>query len=313
MSGLLEAAVKNGLISAPHFPYLPDKFPVIIASAAVRLIEGCEPPLGGRARVGSGTGRTRDAAAMKALYEAAERYSLQYDVTRPDMFVPSETIGGPAEGLSTASLSLGAPGGGARSIGAAAGKSFDDAVGRAALELLEHFELGRLGSDAVSAEAFDPATIPDLAVTVDYLSKRLRHLKIEAVAAPSGYAVVRAVCCDSDGGRPTEGSAASLSIEAAAVKAVEEAIFSWRNMIELERNGVPPAVGAPDILLRTYRGAEALSHPIPQAALGKAPPHMERTQKRPVEILASVTGTRVRVFDMTAPALGIHVARVVLD
>ncbi len=309
----LEAAFTSGLFGPPHIPFLPDGFPISLAVIAVQPTQGCELPLGERARLGTGTGPTRDKAVYKAACEAVERYSLQYDSTLPDLRSPIEVLGGASDPLPQVSLCLGAPGGNAGSIGCAAGSSLDDAIDRAALELLEHHELARLQSGAEQGITFDPATISNLASIADYLELGLRQLRAEVVFR-RGYAMVRAVCCDPDGGRPTEGSAAAASIDQATTKAVEEAVFSWRNMIELERNGVAPVEGEQGRLLRTYRGAEASLLPLPKHDPGKQPPaHQEYLNLRPLEVLAGVADTRVRVFDMTSPKLGLPVVRVVLD
>ncbi len=309
----LEAAFSSGLLGPPHFPFLPDKFPVAIAVVAVRPTKGCELPSGERARLGTGTGPTRAMAAFKASCEAVERYSIQYDANFPELWWPIKVLCGDGDPLTPTSLCLGAPGGHAGSIGCATGSNMDDAIDRAALELLEHHELARLNSGAQQSVSFDPATISNLASVADYLHSGLRHLRAEVVFH-SGYPVVRAICCDPDGGRPTEGSAAAASIEKAATKAVEEAIFSWRNMIELERNGVPSIDGENGRLLRVFRGAEAASLPLPELNQGERPPDIQSgLQKRPLEALAEAIGQRIRVFDMTSPQLGLPVARLVLD
>ncbi len=313
MLALYEAAIGRGLFSAPHIPFLPDNFPISLAIVAVQLIDGCLPPNGERARAGTGTGPTQADAVFKAMCEASERFSLQYDPDRPDVRWPVESLQGAGEPLPQATLCLGAPNGRASSKGCAAGDSLEDAVNRAALEILEHYELKRLRTGVTQGVAFDPATIPKLTAAADYLAKRLRQLRAVAVVSPTGYAVVWAVSCDPDGGRPTEGSAAAASVEAATIKAVEEAIFSWRNMIELERNGVAPTDGQHDRILRTYRGAEAVSPTLPVLVRGKGPPRLRRICQRPLEILAGISGTRTRVFDMTSPLLGVPVVRVVLD
>lgn len=285
-----------------------------MAVVALALPEGCAPPEGLAARVGAGTGASRAEAAFRALAEAAERYALQYSPSRPAHLMPVAAAGGPAEAAAISHLTLGAPeAAGITSRGAAAGKSLSDAADRACLEALEHLTLDGLA--AGGEQGFCPVRLPDLDPHRTYLEGQLRLLSLW-MTAREGYVVAIARTSDRNGGRPTLGSAAGREPRGTALRAVEEAMFLWRNMVEMERRGAAIPTGVAGDAARLYRGASAAPGWLAALDAGGADagePPVPRAEPIPLlETVARVSGRRARVFDMTVPTLPVPVARVVL-
>lgn len=314
MIHLLKAAVDKGLISEPHVAFAPKDFPLSIAVSAIALPDGCAGPVGQPRRLGTAIHRDKRTATVIAMAEAAERYSLQFDPALPALQHPIAEIGRPADPALAQELRLGAPGGTATSVGCAAHETMQAAINSAALEHLEHLALAQTAQTPEAAVRINLSGLAELAELVAYLEARLREVRAEISWFEDQVAVVRAICCDFDGGRPTEGSAASTSPEAAATKAVLEAVASWRNMIEIERVGIAtPKETAGDLLL-AYRGASSALRPIagPVLAASPKPPKSDVAQHMVVDVLHKVTRQPLRVFDMTHPAIGLPVARIVL-
>lgn len=312
MIELLEEAVAQSYISAPGFPFLPEDFPFRLAVCSVSPTEGCEPPSMGKLRLGVGVGQTNEIAAFTAMCEAVERFSLQFDATAHSVMSPTLTWNGDAADVPLKKLSLGAPGAQTSSKGCAAGESFDDAVDRAALEAIEHLILDRFRSGTVATIGINPAQIETVCDVNAYLAPRLRKLKLEALIGRQGYVVVRAICCDHDGGRPTIGSAADLNVVEACIRATDEAVVSWRNMIELERNGIAADPNSSSSLLHVYRGAVSNEYDREPELLNSSDLVVPKTTARPIEILTQIVKARVRVFDMCHAQIGLPVVRVIL-
>lgn len=310
----LARACSGDLLSAPHFPALPPDWPFHIAVVALALPAGCAPPEGLAARVASGAGATRAEAAFRALMEGAERYALQYSDARPARLMPFATAGGVMADEPITRLTLGAPGGGGvTSRGAAAGDGLGDAGDRACLETLEHLALARLAEG--DGSAFHRVDLPELTPYRSYLDGQLRGLSLWMAGGPQ-HVVAIACTADRNNGRPTIGSAAGEEPRQTAIRAVEEAMFLWRNMVEMERRGAPVTPGPAGEAARLYRGAvpapgwldaltarsgEGREAPLP--LMGPAPL---------LETVARVAGQRARLFDMTVPVLPVPVARVLL-
>lgn len=221
------------------------------------------------------------------------------------------TIGGPANPVETVELTLGAPGRTNGSAGAAAGESPEDALRRAALETLEHLHLARLLAGVGELARVDPAGEPKIAGHVAWLAGQFRRLEIRARAFTPGYVVAVAACTDLDGGRRTEGSAARLGRAGAVRAAVEEAMFHWRNMVELERAAPDLAAMSADDRARVarYRGAAA-PQDWPEAVASEPGEAGRADVEGLLAAVAVVSGRRVRAFDMTAPEVGVPVVRV---
>ncbi|WP_088216755.1 hypothetical protein [Haematobacter genomosp. 1] len=314
MEKLLARACSDDLLSVPHFPALPSGWPFHMAVVALALPAGCAPPEGLAARVASGAGATRAEAAFRAMMEGAERYALQYSAARPARLEPLATAGGLAEDESVTRLTLGAPeGGGVTSRGAAAGERLRDAGDRACLETLEHLALDRLAEG--DGGAFHKVELSELMPYCGYLDGQLRRLSLWMAAGPQ-HIVAIARTADRNGGRPTIGSAAGQEPRQTALRAVEEAMFLWRNMVEMERRGAPVPAGPGGDAARLYRGAVPapgwLDALIASGGEGRAPPRPLTDPAPLLETVARVAGRRARLFDMTVSALPVPVARVVL-
>lgn len=85
----------------------------------------------------------------------------------------------------------------------------------------------------------------------------------------------------------------------------------WRNMIELERAGadVSGADGGTAAAIRVYRGADHLPRSRQDLRVSACLP---RRGLPCAEVIGAVTGRRVRLFDMSAPDLGVSVVRALL-
>lgn len=316
MRRMLDDACAAGIISKPHPIKLPAALPFHAAVASVALPDGCTAPSGTiPLRAGSGIGPTAEVAGFLAMAEAAERYSLQYNPVRPPVLKPFLTVGGPAEDFPLVGLTLGAPGhGDSDSRGGAAGFSLVDASARALYELLERHHVHKDGALVGPFHQLVPDTIPCLSLHLDFLSDQLRILKVAVMVSPLGYIVARALCQDVNGGRSTMGSASAADFEEAVRRSTEEAVFTWRNMVEIEARGVQ--IPAPGTLqgdaVRMYRGAAPVSFFSPDACFSRAP--VTPVADAPLaETVKMVTGRRVRMFDMTSPSLNIAVVRAILD
>lgn len=221
------------------------------------------------------------------------------------------TIGGPDDPVATAELTLGAPGRRNDSIGAAAGETPEDAVRRAALETLEHLHLARLRAGSGELAPVDPAHEPAIAPHAAWLAGQFRGLEVRARAFAPGYVVAVAASADLDGGRRTEGSAARLGRSEAVRAAVEEAMFHWRNMVELERAAPDPSAMAEGDRARIARYRGALPRESWPPAEATDPGELAGTDVEGLlAAVAVVSGQRVRAFDLTAPEVGVPVVRI---
>lgn len=312
---LLSLAVERDLISRPHPVALPSGLPFRAAVCTLRLPDGCLPPKNHFGlRVGSGTGPTEDAAAFLALSEAAERYSLQFSGNRPQALAPIAALPDRPEPALISELTLGAPGvSPSSSHGAAAGATLDQAIERACLETLEHHHVKRNGRLIGAFEELDARQVTVVHEHIAYLETQLRELDVRLLSSPFGYFVAHATCRDRDQGRRTFGAAASTCLESAVLRAGEEAILLWRNMVEMERYGVTMTDLASDNSdqFLVYRGALPMSLEI----VAKDNPVTPKATVKPSfpEIIHSVTDTGVRIFDMTVAELKVPVAKVTLD
>lgn len=315
MSAAFEAAIASKVISKPHPLPLPSGLPFCAAVCSVSIPVGCVPPSGSvPLRVGCGVGETLETAAFLALAEAAERHAIQYDPQRDASVKPILCAGGPAGSVSFSELTLGAPAGGCvDSRGSAAGGSLLSATNRALYELLEGYHVGPRGALRGSFFAFDSCAATFLSPHIAFLSSQLRELHIAAMVSPHGYSVARVICRDLNKGRCTIGSACGAELKHTIRRAVEEAILLWRNLVEMEARSapIPNASTHEGVLVHIYRGAAQ----IDASACGEKKetlPSVPAVDTPIAQIVSSVTGSRVRVFDLTAPSVGIPVARAVL-
>lgn len=303
---------RAGFCTTPHALSTPPDFPFYISLCGVTTRKGGEPPDNLLLlRVASGRGASQVDADRLAVAEAAERYSIQYSSELPKRLRPFVTIGGAADPVPTVDLTLGAPRRTNTSAGAAAGKSPEDAVRRAALETLEHLHLDRLRAGSGELAPLDPMSEPAIAPHVAWLGGQFRGLEIRARAFAPGYVVAVAASADLDGGRRTEGSAARLGRAGAVRAAVEEAMFHWRNMVELERAAPDLAAMAEDDRARIARYRGALPREIWPPAEAGDPGEVDGTDVEGLlAAVAVVSGRRVRAFDLTTPEVGVPVVRI---
>ncbi|WP_445285904.1 YcaO-like family protein [Yoonia sp. 2307UL14-13] len=281
---------------------------MVIAVSSIKLSKGCAAPDGASHRVAAGAGLTPEIAAFHAMCEAAERYALQFQEGRTGSVDPIRTVGGDPTPWMIETLCLGHPEHPVDSKGCATGESLADATDRAALELIENLLVPDIVSSAPDTVNVDPVTIPMLAPLVDYLRARLRHITLEVLTSPLGFCVCRVILADPDGGRPTFGRAAGLDIVDAVLKAAHEAVLSWRNMIELERNGVP--LNDPDPLVAAYRGVTKVAPP--DAVVLSDMPELPAATMSPLEMLAETVSRPAHAFDMSVPEIAMPVVRVVV-
>lgn len=304
----MTAAMSTGLFSKPHFPFLPTGFPMAIAISSIKLPEGCVAPHGASHRVAAGTGSTPETAAFRAMCEAVERYALQFQENRVGFVDPFMTVGGDPVPRMIEALCLGHPDHETDSKGCATGESLADATDRAALEMVENLLAPDIALGPNDAIKVDPVIIPMLTPLANYLRNRLRYITLDVLTSSLGFCICRVVLADPDGGRPTFGRAAGLDIAEAALKALYEAVLSWRNMIELERNGVP--LNDPDPLVAAYRGVTRVARSDTTALLEM--PELPAATMTPLEMLAKTVSRPAHVFDMSVPEIAMPVVRVVV-
>lgn len=314
----LQHAVRCGFVSPPQPIPLPGDFPFRVATCAVELPEGCLPPPGPLTRrLAFGCAERAARAARLALLEGVERYSLQYRQDMPVALTPYAVAGGAAEAAPVATLALGVPGAAApaTSKGAAAGDDLEGAARRAVLELLEQHHAGDPPQPPPAFRCVVPASVAPLAALESWLEGRYRRLDLR-VATCDDYFVAVAGCSDLDGGRQTEGAAAGLNLFDALAHAAREAVFHWRAMVAFDFAGTAEETLCEDdrAALRRYRGA-AGSSAWPEAARWAALDG-DRSLATPagdlMRTLARASGQRVRLFDMTCPAIGLPVVRALL-
>jgi len=318
MEPLLDC-VNSGLISKPVFPTLPEHFPLRIAISAAKLTDDCAPPPGGIGhRVGIGVSDTNESAALIAMMEATERYSLQYSTDSPEVFSPIRTLGGKAEPLGRDRIMLGSPATGYQvtTRGAASGPNLPFAVKHAAYECYEHYVRDHLSIAGGGAGIIEVSQIQALSQIAFYLTARLRRINLLMYPRQHGLVFIACICSDIDGGRPTTGFAAGEDLSQVAAKAAREAILQWRNMIELERNciSVEPLSDQDLEVVQIYRGVAPLQGWL------RAVERMTVSNKTnakpledPLEAVHNATGRRVRLFDVSNHRTRIPTVRVVLE
>lgn len=307
---LIERAETARLISKPSFAEFPKDAPIHAAFRLIELRDGALPPKGGMGhRVSFGTGRTREEAARLAGFEAIERYALQYSAEAPRTRESLIASDGASHVMPNDALALGVPGsdGKVTSKGAAAGPTHEAAALWAALECLEH-ALGSQGFDHLAPDTVLPHDL------TQWLHVQLRQLSLHILEVPGIGLLLRAVCADADGGRPTYGSALSANLAQGVWHAASEAVVSWRNMVMLDHNGVTDhGMDAEQArLFRLYRGAQN-DRPVAPTRLFDT-----RAWDSPNPSLTTVLtaasralGRPVAVFDMTAPEIPLPVVKAV--
>lgn len=316
MEEALQSAITRNLITKPQLQQLPQETPFFAALCVIELPLGCEPPISGAPRrLATGYSPDKDTACFLALAEAAERYSLQYSSTRPTKLEPFMVLGD-SSAIPIEQLTIGAPGTNGRinSQGCAAGADLVDAGRRAVLERLEHLVLERMLTDQASCHLL-PASLSEMGLLDDWLYGQFRKLSHLVHASDAGYVVTYTRCADFDDGRPCYGSAAATSLETAILSSSLEAIFHWRNMVEIERRGTrfDRLRDEEELALREYRGARPQRNwpevpVLAELSPSLSPPDIEDLMGE----LQSLSGSSVLLFDLTAEDVDVSVVRAVL-
>lgn len=308
---MIKRAETAKLISKPSFAKFPNDAPIHVAFRLIELRPGTQPPVGAMARrIAFGTARSAEEAARLAGFEAIERYALQFSCeasVRCESFIASDDG---VHAIDRSQLALGAPetNGEVTSKGAAAGQTIDAAAISAVCECLEH---ALDAQDAYSHRLPAEALPKDLST---WLAGHLRQLEVHVVQADCAGLLLRAVCADLDGGRPTYGTALSADLRRGVWRAAGEAVVSWRNMVTLDHKGVTPSDMHADEarFFQLYRGARSDRPAAPEALFD----HTTWRSASPVlaEVLTfaqKTLGRPIAVFEMTAPELPLPVVKAV--
>ncbi|WP_298850877.1 YcaO-like family protein [uncultured Ruegeria sp.] len=305
----IERAEAARLISRPSFADFPKDTPIHAAFRKIELRAGTQPPKGAmKHRVSFGTGCTREEAARLAGFEAIERYALQYSSDEPETRESLIASDGAIHVMPSGALALGAPcsNGKITSKGAAAGPTHEAAALWAALEFLEH---------ALGSQEFTHL-LPETALPCDltrWLNAHLRQLSIHIHEVPGIGLLLRAVCADVDGGRPTYGTAFSADLAQGVWHAASEAVVSWRNMVMLDHNGVTEDGMDTEQtrLFRLYRGAQSDRATAPTTLFdveGWDAPNPTLTGV--LRAASKIACRPVAIFDMTAPEIPLPVVKI---
>ncbi len=317
---------RGTLIGEPQPVDLSRHCPVSAYLCPVSLPTGCAAPAGQiPVRIGAGASLSAEWARTLALFEAIERFSLQYRTGDPETAAATR-LGGSVKGdIPAHRLLLGHPvspsnGGIVDSRGCSIGRNPVDAAARGLLELIERdaFETWR-GGTAGAAQRVVVSGSSRFDEITEWLDGLGRELNLLQMVHPSGAQIVISICCDISGAKPALGSAAGFDAGQTLTRACLESIVSWRNLMAIDLNGLidedlPPAHAA---ILRTYRG----QNPIPDCTAGQAAPVpvpfetenaelSEADQRNMLDALLRSTDEPVMIFDMTREDVGIPVVRV---
>jgi ribosomal protein S12 methylthiotransferase accessory factor len=205
------------------------------------------------------------------------------------------------------------------SSGVAAGTTFEDAVIRAFVELVERDAVAIWWYNAIRRPLLDLAELgePVVAAYADWSAGRGRHLRLHDLTHDLGIPVVAAVAHDSGGGAIAFGFAAAASPAAAARHAVGELAQFECNVALLgtraEREGlqgVPPEARA---LLEWHATSKLADHPhLAGAEESRCPPASVPLDIARCRALCERNDLPFLVIDLSRPSVGVPVARVVV-
>lgn len=309
-----ESRDTRAFFSRPQPVDLSKDFPFFAFISAVELPRGCLPPSNRlKRRIVVGRGSSKKTAFELTRMEAIERYCSQYQEHFPEQVVAVRVFGSSKKVENSADVYLGHPRAvySVNSKGTAAGETTEAAAIRAILELIEKAVINE--KDTVWWR-IDVGAFKVIKPYCEWLNEQGRVLVAKASVKGENVFVVSAACTDFDGGRPTEGSAGDVDLERAVRRACEEAMFLWRNMVQLEMNAVALSEFPEDELraVRLYRGCT----PSPfreQNGLKEfcmAPPMDSFLSLEEVaEIGLMVLGNAIALFDLTNEELGVPVIR----
>ncbi len=259
VSNVFSGAVAQRIISAPQFPLMIEGAPFHSAVCAVELPKGCLPPVGGKRRIATGYSEDASVAAIKAMGEAVERYSMQHGVHTQNEFVPFWDSLGRSHAVPAELVCLGHPDSpnAVRSFGSAAREDRDSATVMAALELIEKRVISKTTGIGQVREL--PTDAVDDTKSLSWLHDHLRVADFVVYDMSPNCYVIHCRVSDFDGSRPTYGSAAGSIVQELAKHALKEAAFHWINFALFEAKFVEPAKFAGEDLhwLKVYRGATA--------------------------------------------------------
>jgi hypothetical protein len=180
------------------------------------------------------------------------------------------------------------------------------------LELLEHHHVGDPPWPDGSFRHVDPTPVPELAALVSWAEDLYRRLDLR-LARYDDYFAALAGFSDLDGGRRTTGAAAGLALYDTLIHAAQEAVFHWRNMVALDHAGTTASMLNEENRadFARYRGS-----PPPRAwPESQAADPLDRdeilttTSRALMGSLAEASGLRVRLFELTHPAIEVSVVK----
>ncbi|WHP67298.1 YcaO-like family protein [Phaeobacter inhibens] len=314
----IAAAEQAGLISPASMADFPLGSPLSVAFRLVTPRRGTLPPsLNVSRRYASGAGLSIDAAKMLSGLEAIERYSIQFSSELPDQIDSVWSSDRSCRRVEVDALALGSPRvtKEVQSIGAAAGRSIEDASSRAVMELAEYTLRSRskLELKRISDKIVDESSI--VGRIREWLGMQARCIEFAVCTDLPKGCFVRCSCHDESFYRPTFGTAFSLDISEAIQKSCFEAVTSWRNMVSLEFNGInlSDVSEEEERVLRTYREKISPLSSITET-ISELPGRKEKTREvlsYVASCLTDFTGKSVHVFDMSAPEIGLPVVKAI--
>ena len=316
------SALCGALIGEPQQIDLSRHAPLYAFVTSVALPKGCVAPVGQMpVRVAAGAALDLQTARKLCLFEAIERYCMQFQEKDPETIQSTGLEGSIESTLPIEALRLGHP---ARqsgvpldSRGCSIGSDLTDAAVRSLLELLEGTMVDRWKRDeGGQSRLVMPGSIASLGKTVDWLTRLGRTLEVRLIAHASGASVALSLCRDADGSKPVLGSAAGFDPEATVIRAVVESVVAWRNLMAIDLNGLmdEDLSSAHAEILRLYRG----QIPLPDWNSEEEDDSEEHqalpADVKPGDMLEKLIRTMeqpVAIFDLTRPDVGIPVTRAV--
>lgn len=296
---------------------MPDRSPLKFAACGVSLPKGCEVVDSQMAhRISTGAGTNIAEASFKAGMEAIERFSIQYRHDAPKSFPTYYSSSAECHSLPSEAVLIGRPQNrfDVTTVGCAAGEDRDSAARRACLELIEHHCFAELLAGNLKLTSANTSNFGALNSLSAWLQNQLRRLDVNLLQMSGTCYFAVVTCSDVDFGRLTLGHSASEDVDEVIFSAASEAILSWRNMVELERNGKGFAELLPEEqnLVSRYRGsAPKLNIPtVPSAdEIRQFEPCIRSQMPKFLNEVEHILGRDLSLIDLTHPMVGIPVIR----
>ena len=315
----LQLAEQMGIISSPQMYAQPDDFPFHIAIAKIRPREGGSLPANTlKKRISTGFAWNLEEAKFLARCEGIERYSIQYSNQIQQSADSILSSGARLRRINIEEITIGSPSTEKEisSIGAACGSSKEMAIQNSLLEILEHHVKQNFSQYGLISSRINPRSIDSLIPVLNWLDSQFKNLEITVFQFSDGISVSKVALSDLSGARTTYGSAAALDIEKAATKACQEAILFWRNMIQLELNGIV-ARNLPaeeNQALMNYR-TSVYQPQISNSLVIDLPINQNKptniTCESLISVISKIIEKEIQVFDLTDPDLGIPTVKAV--